>query len=210
MIKTVRSPQSAVFCFFCLLSTVCYAQGENELLLDDFEEVISGAGPLATVDFGSGGGSSLEVASSQEIKYHGQQALEVSFDAAVGGYMWIARGYGLDVQNAASWLIEPKDIDFTKYNAIAFYMYGANTAIKVAVDLVDSGSEYWRALIDDNFTGWKEFVIPLSDFFVRGDWQPQSADKNAELNFPIRVFQFEPLPAGKGKLYFDYVRLVKK
>ena len=209
MKKTVRSILFFLFTVYCLVSAVCYAQDESELLLDDFEGIISG-GQLATVDFGSGGGSSLEAASSKEIKYHGQQALEVSFDAVSGGYMWIARGYGLDAKNAASWLIEPKDIDFTKYNAIAFYVYGANTGIKVAVDLVDSGSEYWRVLIDDNFTGWKEFVILLSDFFVRGDWQPQSADKNAELNFPIRVFQFEPLPAGKGKLYFDYVRLVKK
>ena len=124
--------------------------------------------------------------------------------------MWVGRGYGLDVKGAAAWLVEPKDIDFKKYNAISFYMYGANTNIKVAIDIVDNGSEYWRFLVDDNFSGWKEWTIPFSDFFPRGDWQPQNADKNGELNFPLRVFQFEPRPAGKGSLYFDYLRLVKK
>lgn len=194
--------------FFLVSLGIAYAQGEGELLLDDFEGAISG-GLEGTVDYGSGNGSLVGVAASPEVKYHGQQALEVSFDALTGGYIWVARGYGLDVKGAGAWLVEPKDINFSKYNAVAFYIYGANTGGQVAMDLVDSGSEYWRALIDDNFTGWKEFVIPFSDFFARGDWQPQGADKNAELNFPIRVFQFEPLPVGKGKLYFDYVRLVK-
>ncbi len=196
---------AAVFLFLTALA-FCDDSG---LLLDDFEGIISG-GEQGTVDFGSGGGSTVEVSGSKEIKYYGQQALEVKFDAVDGGYMWVARGYDLTIKGAGAWLVEPKDIDFTKYNAISFFMYGANTGAQVAVDLVDSGSEYWRYLVEDNFIGWKEFVIPFSDFFARGDWQPEKADKNTALDFPIKVFQFEPRPQAKGALYFDYVRLVKK
>jgi hypothetical protein len=209
MVRLAKGAGLILPILFLVSFAIAYAQGEGELLLDDFEGVIAG-GPEGTVDYGSGNGSLVEVAASDEVKYHGQQALEVSFEALSGGYIWVARGYGLDVKGAGAWLAEPKDIDFTKYNAVSFYVYGVNTGGQVAIDLVDSGSEYWRALIDDNFTGWKELVIPFGNFFARGDWQPQGADKNAELNFPIRVFQFEPLPAGKGKLYFDYLRLVKK
>ena len=196
---------------FCSLifPAMLYAQEANELLLDDFEGVIS-SGESGTVDFGSGGGSTVEVKASQEIKHHGGQSLAVKFEALMGGYMWIARGYELTVKGAGKWLVEPKDIDFTKYNALSFYMYGANSKNQVAVDIVDNGAEYWRYLVEDNFTGWKEVVIPFKDFFPRGDWQPDKADKNAELNFPARVFQFEPKPEGKGTIYFDYVRLVKK
>ena len=186
-----------------------YAQEANELLLDDFEGVIS-SGESGTVDFGSGGGSTVEVKASQEIKHHGEQSLAVKFEALMGGYMWIARGYELTVKGAGKWLVEPKDIDFTKYNALSFYMYGANSKNQVAVDIVDNGGEYWRYLTEDNSAGWKEVVIPFKDFFCRGDWQPGKADKNGELNFPFKAFQFEPRPQGKGTIYFDYVRLVKK
>lgn len=194
--------------FLIGLSTAAFPQ-ENEIILDDFEGAISG-GELETVDFGSGGGSTVEVSGAKETKYHGEQSLGVKFDAVDGGYMWVARGYDLTAKGAGAWLVEPKDIDFSKYNAVSFYMYGADSKAQVAIDLVDNGFEYWRYLIEDNFTGWKEFAIPFSDFFARGDWQPEKADKNGQLNFPIKAFQFEPRPVAKGTFYFDYVRLVKK
>jgi len=192
---------------FLLIAGVSCSQNKDELLLDDFEGAIS-AGPEGTIDAGSGAGSAIEVKGSAEIKYHGNQSLEIKFDAVPGGYMWAGRGYGLDVKGAAAWLVEPKDIDFGKFNAIAFYLYGGNTNAQIAIDIIDSGREYWRYLITDNFSGWKEFTISFSDFFPRGDWQPEAADKNAELNLPINAFQLEPRPIGKGTIYFDYVRLV--
>jgi hypothetical protein len=60
----------------------------------------------------------------------------------------------------------------------------------------------------DNFQGWEKITCPFSEFFARGDWQPQNADKNAVLNFPVKSFQFEPRPDSgtkQGKLYFDCV-----
>ena len=45
---------------------------------------------------------------------------------------------------------------------------------------------------------------------MRDDWQPEAADKNGQLDFPVKIFQFEPLPVSKGTLYFDTVELVKK
>lgn len=206
--KKIRLIIGVLF-YSLVLSTMLYAQDANELLLDDFEGEIAG-GEQGTVDYGSGNGSSVEVKASSEIKQHGAQGLAVTFDAVSGGYIWIARGYDLTVKGAGSWLAEPKDIDFSKYNAIAFYMSGADTKNQVAVDLVDNGGEYWRYLIEDNSAGWKEVVIPLKYFSCRGDWQPDKADKNGELNFPLKAFQFEPRPQGKGTIYFDYVRLVKK
>ena len=192
-----------------VLTGIAYAEETEGLLLDDFEGVISG-GETGTVDFGASNDSAVEVKASKEIKQHGEQSLEVKFDAVAGGYMWVARGYDLTVKGAGCWLVKPEEIDFSKYNAISVYVYGANAGTQIAIDLVDNGSEYWRYLLDDNFTGWKEVIIPFSDFFARGDWQPEKADKNGELNFPIKVFQFEPKSEAKGTLYFDYVRLVKK
>lgn len=190
------------FCF----GTAVSAQA-NGLLLDDFEGVISG-GPDGTVDFGAGNSSTVAVTSAADIKYSGKQSLKIVYNAAAGGYMWIARGDGLDAKNT-KWLVSPEVIAWKKYKAVSFYMFGNNSNSSLAFDLKDNGNEMWRLLIEDNFKGWKEIICPFDQFFARGDWQPDSADKNAAMDFPLKSYQFEPLPESKGALYFDEVKLIE-
>jgi hypothetical protein len=193
---------------FFVFSAVSFSYAQSEsLLIDDFEGALSGP-PSGTVDFGAGGGCSLEVSADTQIKYSGKQSLKAQYNAVSGGYMWIARGFGLDAQNS-SWLIKPEEIAWQDYKAFSFYLYGNNSKVQVAFDIKDSGNEMWRFLVEDNFTGWKQVVCPFKDFFPRDDWQPDSADKNALLDFPLKSFQFEPRPEAKGTLYFDSVSLVK-
>ncbi|MFA5089852.1 MAG: carbohydrate binding domain-containing protein [Candidatus Omnitrophota bacterium] len=194
-----------ILVFIFLLAGYSQARGED-LLLDDFQGVISG-GPQGTVDFGSGGGSTVEVSAATDIKRAKDQSLKVVYNAVAGGYMWIARGFGLDAKNAR-WLVKPEDVDWGKYKAISFYMYGSDSKVKIAFDIKDSGNEISRFLVEDNFKGWKKIICPFSDFFVRGDWQPDNADKNAKLDFPIKSFQFEPRPIAQGVVYFDCVELL--
>ncbi|MEW6102150.1 MAG: carbohydrate binding domain-containing protein [Candidatus Omnitrophota bacterium] len=193
--------------FICGIAAGCFAESQG-LLIDDFEVAISG-GPEGTVDFGAGSGSSVEVSADTGIKYSGNQSLKVAYDAIPDGYMWVARGFGLDAGNAA-WLIKPQDIKWEDYNAFSFYMYGSGNKAQVAFDIKDNGNEMWRFLLEDNFKGWKQIILPFNEFFCRGDWQPDSADKNANLDFPIKSFQFEPRPEAKGTVYFDKVELIKK
>jgi len=40
-------------------------------------------------------------------------SLKVTYDAVPGGYMWIARGFGLDAKNTA-WLVKNEDIKWAK------------------------------------------------------------------------------------------------
>jgi hypothetical protein len=189
----------------CLsMAGLCCAQNQG-LLLDDFENPISG-GSEGTLDFGAGGGSSVEVTAATDIKYSGNQSIKVVYDAVSGGYMWVARGFGLDAKNTA-WLVKLEDIDWAKYKAFTFYVYGSDSKAKIAFDIKDNGNEMWRFMLEDNFTGWKKIVCPFNEFFARDDWQPDNADKNATLDFPIKIFQFEPRPEAKGTLYFDSVEL---
>jgi beta-glucosidase len=199
---------SLIFAFLMLVSCA-HAQEAKGLLIDDFEGAITG-GPEGTIDFGAGNGSSVKVTASTDIKNTGSQSIKVEYDAVSGGYIWIARGYGLDVKGAACWLVKPEAIDWTKYKAISFYMYGQNSKGTVAVDLKDAGGEMWRYIINDDFTGWKQIVCPFDQFAARTDWQPQTANGNGVLDFPVKSFQFEPLPPSKGVLYFDTVELVNK
>ncbi len=188
-------------------STACFAEVKG-LLIDDFEAAITG-GPDGTVDFGAGNGSSVDVKADVAIKYLATQSLKVIYDAVPGGYIYVAKGIGLDAKNAG-WLVKPELIDWKQYNALAFYMYGSNSGTMVAVDLKDNGNEMWRYMVTDDFTGWKQIVCPFADFYARNDWQPDNADKNGVLDFPLKSYQFEPRPETRGTLYFDDVELVKQ
>ncbi|MFH1457780.1 MAG: carbohydrate binding domain-containing protein [Candidatus Omnitrophota bacterium] len=191
----------------CLsLAGLCCAQNQSQgLLLEDFEGLVS-AGPEGTVDFGAGNGSSVDATAAQDIKYSGNQSLKVTYDAVSDGYMYVAKGFGLDAKNTA-WLVKPEDIDWAKYEAFSFCVYGSDSKTQVAFDIKDSGNEMWRFMFEDNFTGWKKIVCPFNAFLVRDDWQPDNADNNMTLDFPIKVFQFEPRPQAQGTLYFDRVEL---
>lgn len=186
---------------------ICSA-AEGDLLVDDFEISVSG-GPEGTVDFGAGNGSTVNVSTAADVKNTGKQALKVDFDAVTGGFMYVARGEGLDAHNTG-WLVDPDDIKWQDYKAFSFYMYGADSKGKIAFDFKDSGNEIWRFIIEDNFKGWRQIICNFDQFTVRGDWQPQAADNNGAINYPIRSFQFEPLPPLKGTIYLDTVELVKK
>jgi hypothetical protein len=191
----------------CFAVCGCAQEKSQGLLLDSFECDITG-GPAGTVDFGAGNGSSIMVTASTDIKHSASQSLKIVYNAVPGGYMYAARGFGLDAKNTA-WLVKPEDISWKDYNAISFYMYGSDSKTKVAFDVKDSGNEMWRFIAEDNFTGWKQVVCPFAEFYARSDWQPNDADKNANMDFPLKVYQFEPLPEAKGTLYFADVELVK-
>lgn len=177
----------------------------HEVLLDSFEGEIS----KATVDYGAAEGSFLEVIADKGQKVCGEQSLKVIYELSTSGYMWIARGYGLDVSGAARWLKEPGDINWKAYNAISVQMHGSGSGGVVAFDIKDSGGELWRFLLDDDTAGWREVICPLEEFFPRGDWQPDTAERNEQLDFPIMSFQFEPRLAGKGIYLFDCVKLIR-
>ncbi|MDP2927605.1 MAG: carbohydrate binding domain-containing protein [Candidatus Omnitrophota bacterium] len=190
-----------------LVTGACLAAGNN-LLIDDFEIAVS-SGPEGTVDSGSGNGSTVEVTQATDIKNSGNQSLKVVYDAVDGGYIYVARGTGLDTKNA-NWTIKPSDVKWEEYSAISFFVYGADSKAKIAFDIKDNGGEIWRFITEDDFVGWKRVVCSFDKFIMRDDWQPMDADKNGQLDFPIKVFQFEPLPGSKGTLYFDTVELVRK
>lgn len=189
------------------MAIISFAETDYSLI-DDFEASISG-GLEGTVDFGAGNGSSVVVTAENSIKNSGEQSIKVVYDAVPGGYMYIAKGAGLDAKNA-SWILKPEDIKWEDYSAISFYMYGADSKQKLAFDIKDNGDELWRFIVIDDFKGWKKVVCTFDKFIVRDDWQPESADKNSKLDFPIKIFQFEPLPEGKGTIYIDTVELIKK
>lgn len=188
-----------------LLLIVGCQSAPNDVLIDSFEGQIN----IETVDSGSSEGSVVEVGSSKAFKVCAEQSLRIEYDLKPSGYMWVARGYDLDVGGAASWEVKPSDIRWKKFNAVILYMYGSNSQGVIAFDLKDNGGEAWRFLLDDDFTGWKKIICRFNEFFPRNDWQPETAQVNGTLDFPIKSFQFEPRMPGKGTYYFDCITVSK-
>ena len=190
-------------CLIVLFLVGC-SQSPKEVLLDSFE----GALNKGTVDFGSAQGSLVQVFADKDKKICGEQSIKIKYNLKPSGYMWVSRGYNLDVEGAARWLVNPIDIKWSKYNSVSVQMYGSNSNGVIALDLKDKGGEIWRFLIDDDFSGWKEIICPIVEFFPRSDWQPDTAEKNEILDFPIMSFQFEPRIFGEQEFYFDCFKLV--
>lgn len=184
------------------------AQAAEALLIDDFEGEVSG-GMDGTFDYGAGNGAQVAVSAAMDIKHSGDQSIQVTYDAPADGYMWVARGFGLDAARTA-WSVKNDQIAWEDYSAFSFYIYGTGSGAEIAFDLKDGGNEMWRFMFTDDTAGWKQIVAPFSSFFVRDDWQPDAADKNEELDFPVKSFQFEPRPISSGTLYFDTVELIKQ
>lgn len=195
-----------IIVFLTLFLLGC-SQSQNSLLLDSFEGEVS----HKTFDYGSSKNSSVKIEAEKKKKLCGRQSLKITYTLKPSGYMWIARGYNLDVKGAG-WgnNIEPKTIKWDKYNSFSLAVYGKKTNRTLALDIKDKGGEIWRYLIDDDFSGWKTIIIKFSDFFPRKDWQPSSAVVNETLDFPIMSFQFEPLTPGKGDYLIDCVKLTYK
>jgi len=177
----------------------------KQLVIDSFEGELT----KETVDFGAGEGSVLRVSADKTLKVCGEQSVKLDYRLGRSSYMWVARGYDLDVKGAAQWLLKPQEIKWAKYNAVSFYMYGRNSQAVFAFDLKDRGGELWRFIVDDDFQGWKQIICPFANFFPRSDWQPQTAAVNEVLDFPIMSFQFEPRLPGRGICNFDCVQLLR-
>ena len=195
--------RNLIIAAFLLLSG-CSSQN-SMLLLDDFEGEISSK----TVDFGAGNGSSVEVKASVDTVYSGKQSLKIEYDSVAGGYMWIARGYNLDVTGAAQWLSNPSDISWPKFKTISFYLFGEASNVLVALDIKDSQKEIFRFMFKDDKQGWSKITCPLGQFFSRSDWQPDDAQANSVMDFPITSFQFEVRTPHKGAICIDKVELAK-
>ncbi len=177
-----------------------------DLLLDSFEGEIS----PNTLDYGSSDNSQLTASASSEKRLCGEQSLNLSYDLQPGGYMWAGRGWGLDVEGASCWLVEPGQIEWEKYKAISVAVYGQSSGAMYAFDIRDKGGEIWRYLIDDDFQGWQEIVLPFKGFFARTDWQPDDAETTKTLDFPVKSYQFEPLLPGQRQVYFDCIKLTAR
>jgi beta-glucanase (GH16 family) len=107
--------------------------------------------------------------------------------------------------------------DWTKHNALQFWLYGSNTGQAIQVEIFDnhnpdvkgdSAERFFYLLLDD-FEGWRQVTIPFAFFQRRVDWQPGGAlDDGFNLN-AVSGYAFG-FPAGTGArtAYLDNLSVI--
>lgn len=99
--------------------------------------------------------------------------------------------------------------DWSRFRALSFWMYGTNSRQMFVVELNDSGEEHFRSpIITDDFTGWKQIVIPFEEFASRDDWQPENAEIDLAITWPLKDFQPFASVGGSGYILIDLVEAI--
>lgn len=105
----------------------------------------------------------------------------------------------------------PKDqvFDWSSFRALSLWVFGTNSGQMFVVELNDKGEEHFRSpLITDDFTGWKQIVIPFEEFASRQDWQPENADIDLDITWPIKDFQPFASVGGAGYILIDLIEVI--
>jgi|GEM_PF-181794 len=109
--------------------------------------------------------------------------------------------------------------DWSTYEGLSLWLYGANTGGNFRLDLFDNraatgvystsdSAERFFYTIPDDFTGWQQVDIPFADFARRTDWQPDGAPDDGLTLTEIWGYAVD-FPAGVGAqtAYLDNVML---
>jgi endo-1,4-beta-D-glucanase Y len=164
-------------------------------VLDDFESGNTGKW-AAFKDPGST--MTLSVVSPGKV---GNYAMNVQYN--ILSYGGVSQGY-------------PTPQDWGGNQAIEFWFNGSNTGNTIRLEVSDNRpagstsdtSERFEYRFVDNFTGWKFYSVPWSNFMRRGDWQPVGAPNDGFTLTQVWGFNFAPI-SGTGNFQLDQVQLMK-
>ena len=132
--------------------------------------------------------------------------LQVTYDIGSFG------GFTHALTDGEEWVSQ----DWTEYDALEFWLYGANSEAMIQVEIFDnrapdavsdSAERFFYRFLDD-FEGWQFFSIPFVDFERRSDWQPEGAPSDGLGLTEVHGYAFS-FPAGVGEFtnYIDDVQL---
>ncbi|MEM7127488.1 MAG: carbohydrate binding domain-containing protein [Chloroflexota bacterium] len=103
--------------------------------------------------------------------------------------------------------------DWSDSVSIQFWLYGANSGEPIQFEIFDNRSdpdsdtsERFEYRFEDNFTGWKQIIIPFTTFRRATDSQPPDAPDDGLTLTEVWGYSFV-LPAASGSLYVDDIAL---
>lgn len=116
--------------------------------------------------------------------------------------------------NTADWAgalvsLSEANNNWTGSKTFRMWVFGSKSGNAFNVDIEESGSEQLRYTLSDDFAGWKEIVVPLSEFKSRTDWQADGAAVNGKLDMPMKSVQFCTTTLGQFTVYIDDISITK-
>jgi len=112
--------------------------------------------------------------------------------------------------SGATIMLPEEKRNWTGMKTLKMWVYGTKSDSKMNIDIPDAKREFFRYSYVDDFEGWKELIIQLSEFKSRTDWQPSDAYINRKMDFPIQELHFFSSGFGKSVNYFDDIVIESK
>jgi len=190
----------------------------RQTVIDDFEDGLlpfgndSYGNGIGFVTWGSAANTTLlttTVAATDPLALPHQPGdntlLQVDYDIAGGG--WGGFTHAFENENVDTWVSQ----DWSTYEGISFWLYGTGSGGMINLDIFDNRTttgdscERFTYEFYDNFTGWRYFQIPFTDF-VRKEWQPGGAPNDGFTLTEIWGYAFGfPAAVGAQTNYIDNV-----
>jgi hypothetical protein len=132
-----------------------------------------------------GPGSTVAPTFVTDDVHEGKQALKIDYETASWAGTVLSPG-----KEKGNW---------TGMTTFKLWVKGGNSGNKFELQLQDAQDELFITRVQDNFTGWKQLVIPLSEFKHRNDYQNPTAKSNEAIDYPLRNIQISTNQGSGGK-----------
>jgi hypothetical protein len=154
-------------------------EGENPIVVYDDDETFWAKWT------GAGGAYDLTLSEETTEKKRGQSSLKMVMGAGAFSELGIEHNYGAGQ-------------DFSQYDFVAFWWYGANSSDTWTVWIETGGGNQFTHQFVDDFTGWRRFIFPLERFTIGGapDW--------SNIN---RILIYNGAVSGNDTTYLDRLTL---
>jgi beta-glucanase (GH16 family) len=211
----MKTKLTTILLLLSLFLTAGLSQAQDSALpvLADYEvdELFEGRDPynnaIGHAPWGDiAGNVALSLAQMERINFN-SSVLAINYDIGAWG------GFTHAFTDGDNWISQ----DWTPYNALRFWLYGANTGGNVQVEIFDNrnpnitgdSAERWYYRIADDYAGWQEFTIEFRSFQRRTDWQPGGApDDGLGLDEVSGLAFGFPPGVGARTAYLDDVQVV--
>jgi hypothetical protein len=166
------------------------AESPATLVLNDFEAATA-------KDFNSwkGGSSAITVEVAADQAHSGKQSVK---------YTSTNKDY-----NGFAIVLADDKTDWNAYKTLHFWVFGTNSGKTLTIYLEEAkGEQFYVSGLTDDKAGWKEYVLPFSQFKSRTDYQASTAEVDRTLQLNIKTIQIGPC-SGDSSFYLDDFSLTK-
>ncbi|MBX3056033.1 MAG: family 16 glycosylhydrolase [Anaerolineae bacterium] len=193
-------------------------------IIDDYEltELVSGMDGTTEIGFvtwnATGASSAITLTqvvtngTPEPVPGLGTPNTVLQLDTTVGSGQWAGFTHAFEDETVTQWTPQ----DWSTYEGVCFWLYGNNTGGTLYLDILDNrnpgstsdDAERYSMDIPDNFSGWRFFAIPFTDFNRKdiGNGAPNDGFTLTEVH-GYAIGAYGSVPMGAQTNYVDQVAI---